>query len=83
MKLWGKHKGKPVKLPQPDEDKPPTGEGTHLAQGDLNLNKLTPEARAKLEAEAQKIREILNFAEKNPEDASMVLRAWLAQKDAK
>jgi flagellar biosynthesis/type III secretory pathway M-ring protein FliF/YscJ len=88
MKLWSKRKvkpGKQVKLrapeevfPQPDKPARPVKPAGPVKADDF-LSKLTPEARAKLEADEKKIQEIVAFADENPEEASTVIRAWLAQ----
>ena len=48
---------------------------------DSYLSKLSPEARAKLEAKDKMMKDVLEFIEENPEEASRMLRAWLAGKD--
>jgi len=48
--------------------------------GDL-MHKLTPEARAILEAREAMTEEVLTFAEEHPEDMSRLLRNWLKETD--
>ena len=81
MMFWKKRKGKqepvgtkPIAEPRLSEVEAPNND---------NLSKLSSEARAKLEAESQKISEIVAFAKESPEDASSVIRAWLVPDDAK
>ena len=47
---------------------------------DSYLSKLSPEARARLQAQDRMMKEVLKFFEENPEEASKLLRAWLAGK---
>ena len=50
---------------------------------DLYMKKLSPEARAKLKAEDKMTREVLKFAEENPEDATKLLRSWITNAGTK
>ncbi len=74
---------RPVQVRSPEEVFRQADKPASPVKVDENLSKLTPEARAKLEADEKKIKEIVAFADENPEDASTVLRAWLVQKDGK
>jgi len=47
---------------------------------DSYLSKLSPEARARLQAQDRMMKEVLKFFEENPEEASQMLRAWLTGK---
>jgi flagellar M-ring protein FliF len=47
---------------------------------DSYLSKLSPEARARLQAQDRMMKEVLKFFEENPEEASQMLRAWLMGK---
>ncbi|MFH1853554.1 MAG: flagellar basal-body MS-ring/collar protein FliF [Candidatus Neomarinimicrobiota bacterium] len=46
---------------------------------DLYIKKLNPEARAKLKAHDKMIKEVVDHAKGNPEDASRLIRSWLTQ----
>ncbi len=45
---------------------------------DLYMKKLSPEARAKLKANDKMTREVVKFAEENPDNATKLLRSWIA-----
>jgi flagellar biosynthesis/type III secretory pathway M-ring protein FliF/YscJ len=71
--------GKPA--PVKPIQKPPTstGEarGAKEVTSDTFLSRLTPEARAQLEAQEKVMEDVRKFVEENPEAASQLLRAWL------
>jgi len=46
---------------------------------DMYMNKLSPDARAKMKANDKMITEVVDHAKKNPEDASRLIRSWLTQ----
>ncbi|UCD37981.1 MAG: hypothetical protein JSW54_00390 [Fidelibacterota bacterium] len=46
---------------------------------DPYLAKLSPEARAQLEVQEKQMEAVRKFVEENPEEASQLLRVWLAQ----
>ncbi|UCH10717.1 MAG: hypothetical protein JSU61_02165 [Fidelibacterota bacterium] len=56
-----------------------TGEarGAREVTSDAYLSRLTPEARAQLEAQEKVMEDVRKFVEENPEAASQLLRAWL------
>ncbi|MFC1543338.1 hypothetical protein ACFL4K_02220 [Candidatus Neomarinimicrobiota bacterium] len=54
--------------------------GTKEVTSDSYLPQLSPEARAKLEAQDRRMKAVLKFVEENPEAASQLLRAWLTGK---
>ncbi len=77
---------KPARAPAPPQREviPPaprtSPRGAMEITSDSYLSKLSPEARAKLEAKDKMMKEVLKFFEENPEEASQMLRAWLAGK---
>ncbi len=46
---------------------------------DIYMKKLSPEARAQLKAKGKMTSEVIEFAKESPEDATKLLKAWLAQ----
>ncbi|HQU72485.1 MAG: flagellar M-ring protein FliF [Calditrichaeota bacterium] len=50
---------------------------------DIYIKKLSPEARARLRAKDKMTRRVLKFTEESPEDASRLLRSWMAQEHKK
>ncbi|UCD38813.1 MAG: hypothetical protein JSW54_04860 [Fidelibacterota bacterium] len=75
---------RPVQQPPTPQQKVPPPASRTAARGavevtsDSYLSKLSPEDRAKLEAQDKRMKEVLKFAEENPEAASQLLRAWLS-----
>jgi len=45
---------------------------------DLYMKKLSPEARARLKANDKMTREVVKFAEESPDNATKLLRSWIA-----
>ena len=70
---------KPVRAKEVRQTPAATGEarGAREVTSDAFLSRLTPEARAQLEAQEQEMEEVRKFVEENPEAASQLLRAWL------
>jgi flagellar M-ring protein FliF len=62
-------KSKTTALPEPEEE----------ISEDLFIKKLSPEARAKLKAKDKMTAEVIEFTKQSPEDASKLIRSWLAQ----
>ena len=46
---------------------------------DLYIAKLSPEARAKLQAKDKMTEEVIKFAKESPENATKLMRSWLAK----
>jgi len=62
----------------PEASRKETGE-TGFSADDF-MQKLSPEARARLAAKEKTISEVLQFTEDDPEAASKLLRIWLTGK---
>ena len=77
---------RPARAPAPPQREvtPPaprtSPRGAVEVTSDSYLSKLSPEARARLQAQDRMMKEVLKFFEENPEEASRMLRAWLTGK---
>ncbi len=69
--------------PAPEEVPPAASRtsihGTKEVTSDSYIAKLSPEARAKLEAQDKLIKAVNKFVEEHPEVASQMLRSWLTK----
>jgi len=78
----GKARGRPVRQP-PKQSVPAPAKGAPKGAvevtADAYMHKLTPEARAILEAQEKTVAEVRKFVEEHPEEASQLLRAWLSR----
>ncbi|MFC1547836.1 hypothetical protein ACFL5M_04850 [Candidatus Neomarinimicrobiota bacterium] len=90
LNMFGKRKKKsatraPQKPTQPSRTpvKPSVPRSIQEAKGavevtsDAFLSKLSPEARAQLEANEKIMADVRKFVEEHPEEASQLLRVWL------
>jgi flagellar M-ring protein FliF len=56
------------------------GEEEEEVDEDVFIKKLSPEAKAKLEAKRKMLDSVSEFAESEPEEAAQMLRAWIQEK---
>ena len=75
----------PVRTPPPaQEEVPPVASRTSVhgaveVTSDSYIAKLSPEARARLEAQDKLMKAVNKFVEEHPEVASQLLRSWLTK----
>ncbi len=56
----------------------PPAEGDEFNE-DMYIKKLSPEAKARLQAKGKMTEEVINYAKENPEDAARLLRSWITE----